>query len=107
MSPLSPVVAAAFRMLRDGLRVHLDEAHALADQDDEWSEADVAAARELINGLVVVIRGLLTEHTLQSSGDCQTCILPWPCPVFTTIHVLVKDPQRRFLALLFRANNTE
>jgi len=103
LGTLSPAVAAAFRRLRDDLCRHLDEAECLVDQDDEWSRGDVATARKLINGLVVVLRGLLTEHTLQHSGDCRTCVVAWPCPVFTTVHVLMKDPQRQFPALVFRS----
>jgi len=56
----------------------------------------------LIPDLVAVIRGLLLEHGVQASGDCRTCTSVWPCPVVTTIHGLVKDPERQFVSLVLR-----
>ncbi len=91
--------------LHDDLYVHLHEADYLAEQDDEWSADDTESARKLIGDLVLVIRGLLIEHRPQSSGDCQTCPSAWPCPVVTTIHAFVKDPQRQFAALVLRARD--
>ncbi|HKR50330.1 MAG TPA: hypothetical protein VJT72_12260 [Pseudonocardiaceae bacterium] len=38
-------------------------------------------------------------------GNCRTCPSPWPCPVVTTIHALIKDPDREFAAILRRAND--
>jgi hypothetical protein len=46
-----------------------------------------------------------SNHAVASGGDCQTCTSPWPCPVVTTIHALVKDPDREFVALLRRARD--
>ncbi|MGH3685440.1 MAG: hypothetical protein ACRDRU_28175 [Pseudonocardiaceae bacterium] len=45
---------------------------------------------------------MLVAHEIQPSGGCQTCALPWPCPVVTVIHGLLKDPARQFVALLTR-----
>lgn len=105
MGTLSPARADAFRLLRDDLYVHLDEADSLAHQDDEWSSDDMDTARDLIVDLVLVIRGLLIEHKLQNSGDCWICASVWPCPVVATIHALVKDPERQFVALVLRARD--
>jgi hypothetical protein len=49
---------------------------------------------------VLALRGLLAEHRLQPSGDCQICTSVWPCPVVATIHTIVKDPERQFVAIL-------
>ncbi len=105
MSTFSPALADAFDLLRDNLYVHLHEADYLADQDDEWSADDMQTARKLIGDLVLVIRGLLIEHELQTSGDCRTCTSAWPCPVVTTIHAFLKDPQRQFVTLVLRARD--
>jgi hypothetical protein len=107
VSTLAPVFADAFRLLREDLCDHLDEADSLANQDDEWSAEDSETARELINDLLLVIRGLMIEHKLQANGDCRTCASAWPCPVITSIHALVKDPERQFVALVTRARNDE
>ena len=53
---------------------------------------------------MIVIRGLVMEHQAQPSGDCRICPSTWPCPVVTSIHALVKDPEREFVALARRAN---
>ncbi|HEY6423459.1 MAG TPA: hypothetical protein VIY28_09485 [Pseudonocardiaceae bacterium] len=105
MSTLSPAFADAGRLLHDDLYDHLHEAEYLADQDAEWSADDMATARKLIIDLVLVIRGLLGEHRLQSSGNCRTCPSTWPCPVVTTIHAIVKNPQHQFVALALRARD--
>ncbi|MGH3868204.1 MAG: hypothetical protein ACRDQ4_19190 [Pseudonocardiaceae bacterium] len=104
MDALSPAVADAFALLREDLDEHLCEADALAYMF-EWSEVDSDRARTLISDLVVVIRGLLMEHKPQPTGGCRTCSSAWPCPVVTTIHGLVKDPDRTFAALLSQTRN--
>ena len=105
MSTLSPALADAGHLLHDDLYVHLDEADYLTEQDDEWSPADIQTARGLIGDLVLVIRGLLVEYRPQSSGACRICTSAWPCPVVTTIHAFVKDPQHQFVALVLRAKD--
>jgi hypothetical protein len=85
--------------------LHLHEAEYLAEQDDEWSAADGETVRKLIGDLVLVIRGFLVEHRARSGGDCRICTSAWPCPVVTTIHAVVKDPQRQFVALVLRARD--
>ena len=105
MSTLSPALADAGHLLHEDLYDHLHEAEYLAEQDDEWSADDKEAARRLIGDLVRVIRGLLIEHRPRSSGDCRICTSAWPCPVVTTIHAVVKDPQRQFVALVLRARD--
>jgi hypothetical protein len=91
--------------LHDDLYVHLHEAEYLAEQDGEWSTDDGETARKLIGDLALVMRRLLGEHRLHSSGDCRTCPSAWPCPVVTTIHATVKDPQRQFVGLVLRARD--
>jgi len=105
MDPISPVLADAFDLLRTDLYNHLSEADSLSLTYCEWSSEDMDAARKLIPDLVVVIRGLLIEHQMTPSGDCRICSSAWPCPVVTTIHALVKDPDREFVALVNRAND--
>jgi hypothetical protein len=104
MDPISPVVADAFYLVRMDLYAHLSEAESLAIKDDEWSSEDIDTARKLIPDLVVVIRGLLMEHQMAPNGECRICSSTWPCPVVTTIHALVKNPDREFVALVRRAN---
>lgn len=104
MDTISPAVADAFALLRNDLYAHLDEADELAERITEWCRDDVDAARKLIPDLVTVIRGLLLEHRPQPSGTCQICGSTWPCPVVTTVHALVKDPDREFVALAHRAH---
>ena len=105
MSTPSSALADAGDLLHDDLYVHLHEAEYLAEQDDEWSAGDKETARKLIGDLVLVIRGLLGEHRPQSRGDCRICTSAWPCPVVTTIHAFLKDPQRQFVALVVRARD--
>ncbi len=105
MSTSSPALANAGQLLHEDLYVHLHEAEYLAEQDDEWSADDGDTARKLIGDLALVIRRLLGEHKLQSGGDCRICTSAWPCPVVTTIHAFVKDPQRQFVALVHRARD--
>lgn len=102
MNPISPALADAVDLLRDDLCAHLDAADSLAEQDHEWSDEDRDTARRLIEDLVIVIRGLLCEHRMAEGGGCRTCPSAWPCPVVTTIHGLVKDPERQFVALVTR-----
>lgn len=105
MEVVSPVVADAFRLLHRDLYGHLDMAEFLANKVDRWHRDDVEAARKLIPDLVVVIRGLLVEHEPQPDGQCLLCSSAWPCTVVATIHALVKDPDREFVAILRRAND--
>ena len=107
MSTLSPALADAGHMLHEDLYDHLHEAEYLAEQDGEWSTDDGETARELIGDLALAIRRLLVEHKLQPSADCQICTSAWPCPVVTTIHAVLKDPQRQFVALVRRARDDE
>jgi hypothetical protein len=107
MDPISPVLADAFDLLRTDLYHHLCEAESVADKASEWSQEDIDTVRRLIPDLVVVIRGLLIEHQMTPSGKCRICSSGWPCPVVTTIHALVKDPDREFVALVRRAHGDE
>lgn len=104
MDTVSPVVTDAFRLLCRDLYEHLGEAECLARQCTEWCDQDMDTVRKLIPDLVTVIRGLVLEHEVTPSGGCRTCPSAWPCPVVTTIHALVKDPEREFVALVRRAH---
>ncbi len=103
MDTISPVVAEAFKLLIDDLYEHLDKAESLAIKYESWKPEDVEVARKLIPDLVTVIRGLLFEHRATPSSTCPICGSTWPCPVVTTIHTLVKDPDHEFVALAHRA----
>lgn len=105
MDTISPVHADAFRLLLGDLYAHLCEAEDLVSKTDEWSDEDIESVRRLIPDLLVTIRGLLVEHEVTSSGNCRTCPSVWPCPVVRTIHALVKDPDRAFVAILSRAHD--
>ncbi|MGH3870945.1 MAG: hypothetical protein ACRDSR_05425 [Pseudonocardiaceae bacterium] len=107
MDTISPVVIDAFTLLHLDLYGHLDKAEYLASKDKRWCSVDVDAARELIPDLVDVIRGLLVDHEPQPDGSCQICTSGWPCSVATTIHSVVKDPDRAFVALLHRDHDHE
>ncbi|MGH3480386.1 MAG: hypothetical protein ACRDRY_04700 [Pseudonocardiaceae bacterium] len=105
MDTVSPVLADAFHLLLRDLYAHLCEAEYLTSKTDGWSDEDIDSVRRLIPDLLVTIRGLLIEHEATSSGNCRTCPSAWPCPVVTTIHALVKDPDREFAAILRRADD--
>ncbi|MGH3755296.1 MAG: hypothetical protein ACRDRP_21895 [Pseudonocardiaceae bacterium] len=105
MDSISSALADAFGLLRTDLYRHLDDAESLALECYEWSPEDMDSARKLITDLMVVIRGLLMEHTVAPSGNCRICPLAWPCPVVTTIHALVTDPDREFVALANRVHD--
>jgi hypothetical protein len=107
MGTLSPVTADAVRLLYRDLYRHLDEAEFLATTCQEWTEADVATARELIPDLVILIRELLIDHEMAPGGDCRTCASVWPCPVVALIHGLVKDQHRQFVALVRRVDDAQ
>jgi hypothetical protein len=107
MDALSPAVADACDLLWDDLDEHLCEAETLAEKFPRWSEADTDSVRALIPDLVLVIRGLLIEHQPRPSGACRPCSSTWPCSVVTTIHGLVKSPDRAFAALINRARDGE
>ncbi|MGH3697228.1 MAG: hypothetical protein ACRDRX_25140 [Pseudonocardiaceae bacterium] len=105
MDTISPVHADAFRLLLADLYTHLCEAEELASRTGKWSAEDIDSVRRLIPDLLVMIRGLLIEHEVTPTGNCQTCASAWPCPVVTTIHAQVKDPEREFAAIIYRAND--
>jgi len=102
MCPVSPLVIKAFTLLLMDLYEDLEKADFLAQQPDDWSDEEIETARKLIPDLVVVIRGLLIEHKAQADATCRMCRVAWPCPVTTTIHALLKDPQNEFMALFER-----
>ncbi|MGH8967932.1 MAG: hypothetical protein ACRDXB_21780 [Actinomycetes bacterium] len=104
MDTISPVHVDAFRLLLVDLYAHLCEAEDLASNTDEWSGEHIDSVRRLIPDLLVTIRGLLVEHEVTPGGNCRTCPSAWPCPVVTTIHALIKDPDHEFIALASRVN---
>ncbi len=107
MDTIPPAVADAYDLLQVDLYRHLDEAESLASTCQEWADQDLDTMRKLVFDLVLVVRRLLSEHQVQPSGDCRICAPPWPCPVVTAIHGLLKDPERQFVALVNRALDAE
>ncbi|HET9256907.1 MAG TPA: hypothetical protein VFO16_17165 [Pseudonocardiaceae bacterium] len=101
MSAQSPL-DDAMELLDQDLLLHLDQADELATQIREWSEQDMDSARKVIGDLVLIIRGLLVEHEWQPGNECRICARAWPCPVATTIHAFLKDPDREFVTLIHR-----
>ncbi|MGH3687500.1 MAG: hypothetical protein ACRDRU_25690 [Pseudonocardiaceae bacterium] len=99
------IAADAFRLLLADLHDHLCEAECLASLPGRWSDEDIDSVRKLIPDLLLMIRGLLIEHKMTPNGTCRTCPSAWPCPVVTTIHALVKDPDREFTAILHRTRD--
>ena len=102
MNTLSPVVSDAFRLLRQDLYLHLDNAEFHAARYKIWSEDDIEIGRALIQDLVTVIRGLVALHDTPAGGHCRTCDGIWPCKAFEAIHRLVKDPTKEFVKIIRR-----
>lgn len=92
------VEADSVRLVRINIFEHLEQAEYIALKPEAWSEKDADNARVVIPDLVTVLRGVLLLH--DGPGDCPTCQAPWPCPEFTTIHQLVKDPDAIFVKLI-------
>ncbi|MGH3772690.1 MAG: hypothetical protein ACRDRW_15065 [Pseudonocardiaceae bacterium] len=107
MDAMTPALIDAYTLLDADLVEHLGEAEFLGTKVAEWSGEDVANARKLISDLVVILRGLMVEHEMRPQGTCRTCSSLWPCPVATTIHAMVKDPNRAFIELVARAHDAE
>lgn len=101
--PISPALADAFRLLRQDIYGYLDEAEFLATKLDDWADDDVESARQLVPDLVTTIRGIVLVHKETAVGVCGACNSPWPCSTVTTIHGLVKDPEREFYKIAHRA----
>ena len=102
MLTTTPVEADAFRLLRDNLYEHLEEAEYLADAGN-WSEAQRDSIRAVISDLVTIVRGLIAQHEAPKTAapkHCQACGTAWPCPGFHTIYKLVKNPNGEFVKLI-------
>ena len=102
MKKLSPVVDDAIRLLAQDLYHHLDQAEFLAAKYERWSEEDSESARQLIQDLITVIRGLVVLHATPRGTVCRTCDMAWPCQALETLHRLVKDPDKEFVKILNR-----
>jgi hypothetical protein len=100
MNTLSPVVSDAFKLLRQDLYLHLDNAEFLAAGYDIWSETEIESARALIQDLVTVLRGVVALHDTPYGARCKVCDGTWPCQAFETIHKLLKDPDKQFVKIL-------
>lgn len=107
MGTMSSLQADAFRLLRQDLYLHLDEADFLALKYDAWSEKDIEDARALIPDLVRVIRGLVVMHEPPNvmTAVCRACGTSWPCRALEAIHRLVKDPEGEFVKLVHLADD--
>jgi hypothetical protein len=98
----TPVEAEAFRLFREDLFQHIEEAEYLAEAQS-WSESQRESARALIGDLVTAIRGLLAQHDppkVAGQRLCPTCNTYWPCPGIHTIYAVLKDPRREFVKLV-------
>lgn len=104
MKKLSPVVDAAFRMLRQDLYRYLDDAEVLATGLWPWNDIETESARALIGDLITVIRGVTALHNTPDGDRCRTCDALWPCLVIETIHRLVKAPETEFARIRDRLN---
>ena len=78
MDTVSPVLADAFHLLLRDHYEHLCEAEDLASKTGEWSGEDIDSVRRLIPDLLVMIRGLLIEHEVTSSGTAGPARRPGP-----------------------------
>jgi hypothetical protein len=105
MDTISPVHADAFRPLLLDLYNHLCEAEDLASKTGRVVRRGHRIGPQADPRLLVGIRGLLIAHEITANGNCRTCPSVWPCGVVTTIHALVKDPDREVAAILRRAND--
>ena len=99
MSTLPPATADAFRLLQSDLYFHLDRAELLAYSWNKWSDYEVEVMRELVADLSEIVRQLLRIHKPADGEECEACLLRWPCGVLETIHMIVTDPERQFVAL--------
>lgn len=102
MTALPPRADAA-AMLHNDLLEHLEEGEALALHYETWNREQQLAAREVIPQLVTIIRAILAGHSAPDAADCVACGQPWPCAELSTIHRMVKDPEKEFYKLLRRA----
>ena len=107
MDPLTPAVADAFELLREHLYQRLDDAESSSVSYEDWDQEDIDAARELIQNLVLVLRGLLLDHQMRPGGECRPCSAAWPCPVVALMHDLLKDPEDQFIALARRVHEEQ
>lgn len=96
---------AAAQLLQQDLYQHLDEAEYVAGMHFPWTEDQTEIARRLIPDLTVVIRGMLAQHRITETEECE-CGVAWPCAHLATIHRLVKKPGSEFVAIITRRNET-
>jgi hypothetical protein len=106
MQTISPVAVRAFRAYGVKILGYLDETEYLA-HFDAWNEKDIAALREAVRHLVLIIRGMVVAHESDDGGDCRLCETPWPCWVTEYVHGLVRDPDNAFDAILEQVNKKE
>ncbi|HEV2782319.1 MAG TPA: hypothetical protein VGX25_23250 [Actinophytocola sp.] len=100
-----PLQVEAYRLLREDLYKHLEEAEYLATKYEPWSPEDGESARLVIADLVTVIRAMIAMHDSPDRVEpcgCQTCGTTWPCLALRTIHRLIKDPDGEFVKLVRR-----
>jgi hypothetical protein len=106
MDTISPAVADAHRLLRQDLYGYLDEAEYLSTKLDGWTPEDARSARDLIPDLTMIVRGVLLDHRESTDGVCLACDSAWPCASVSTVHGLIKDPNREFVKIARRAHET-
>src|SRR5262245_29038470 len=102
MSTTSPIEAEAFRLLRDNLYEHLEEAEYLADAGP-WSPEQAESIRTVMSALVTIIRSLMAQHDpprAPARRYCATCNTYWPCPGIYAIYKVLKDPDGELVKLI-------
>lgn len=100
MDKSSPVIVDALDLLQVNLYEHIDGAEHLATKTTEWSEEDIAKARQLIPEILDVIRAVVFLHRKATPADtCGVCCTPWPCRSYELLHELLKNPHRSFIEL--------
>lgn len=106
MVTISTALTHAFRLLRNDLYVHIDEAEQLAMMDADWSDDDTESARKLILDLIEVIRTTIAQHEENNRGGCRFCRSPrWPCPTVESVHSVLRSPEREFVRLVNAARS--
>ena len=91
---ISPALARAHFLLNQDMLGYLDTIELLTNEDDTDDETVLAVARTEVPRLIAALRGTLSNHKADGSGQCLDCHDTWPCPVIDSAHTFLKDPDR-------------
>lgn len=99
MTQASPLLSAAFKLLRQDIYEHLDSVEYVAQDPDIWfkNPDDVL---DVIPELIYALRAIMRIHSETPTGACGGCEHAWPCPVIGTIHEVVKEPKHQFVKIV-------